>query len=113
VRQILVLGEKKFKLSIPDDAELTFGPWSPPKNDERQAWAQDAKRGTLRVYTAKKKDILAVFSGVAGFRDLSIGYAEEALVQKGETIWHDDDQGYHRESKSHGEKKWTVPELPE
>lgn len=87
------------------------GPWSPPKQGER-GWGEEAKRGTLRVYSANKKDILAVFSGVASFRDLSIGYAEEVAKEEGATIWKDDEKGYYRESKVERKYEWQ-PALDE
>lgn len=111
MRKILVQADKKFVLSVPDDASLTFGPWSPPKTEGRFS-GEEAKRGTLRVYSANKKDILGVFSGVISFRDLTLGYAEEIAKEEGATIWKDDEKGYYRESKVKRENEWTTPALP-
>jgi len=112
MRQLLVFGDKTFRITIPEDAKVTFGPWSPPKRDE-QRWGEEGKQGTLRVYGRTKEDVLAVFAGVRGFRDLSIGYAEEVAKEEGATIWKDDEQGYVRESKVSRKNEWVTPELPE
>src|SRR5437879_8939164 len=112
MRTVLVFGDKTFKLTIPEDAKLTFAPWSPPQRDGR-VWEQEARSGTLRIYQGTEKNILAVFAGVRGFRDLSLGYAEEIAKEEGATIWKDDQAGYMRESKVSATKQWVVPELPD
>jgi len=117
-RTILVHGDEKFQIEIPDDAELTFGPWSPPtKAEDRGFRSDEQRRGTLRVYSATKKQILAVFAGVTSFRDISqITYQKEIVQLKGmtTTIWESDD-GAHKASTTSDERstrRW-VPELPE
>lgn len=111
-RTILVTARsKKFQITIPDEAVLTFGPWSPPVKNK--PWREDESAGTLRVYTdAKKTDQLAMFSGVESFRDTSIEYMEEVLVQKGATVWESDEKGYVTEDKRQGSRQWVNPELP-
>lgn len=105
-RILLVHGEKIFKISIPDNAKITFGPWSPPpKKGER--WSEDSKKGTLRVYVGKEKNIVACFSNVSSFRDMSIGYAEEVAREEGATIWKSDEHGYMREDKMSRRKEWV------
>lgn len=112
-RTIEVNGEKKFRIEIPDDAELTFGPWSPPTKEDRGFRNEEQRRGTLRVYNAGKKQIIGVFAGVTAFRDLSvIGYAEEVVRLEGETLWKSDENGYQTESKQAGKRAW-VGELGE
>jgi hypothetical protein len=114
MRRILITADKKFIITVPDDATLTFGPWSPPTDENRKmGYGREEKRGTLRVYEkGLKSKIVAVFSGVTSFRDMSIGYAEEVVKEEGATIWKDDEKGYYRESKVKSVKEWT-PELPE
>jgi hypothetical protein len=114
-RRLLVTGEKTFMVTIPSDAHLTFGPWSPPKTDEKPAYRTDEqRRGTLRVYSSDKKYILAVFSGVTSFRDLSvISYAEQIERVESETIWKDDHKGYVRSTTGKRSHDWVAPELPE
>jgi hypothetical protein len=107
----LVFGDKRFQITIPDDAKVTFGPWSPPK--ERGFDSNESKRGTLRVYGRTKEDVLAVFAGVMGFRDLSIEYMEEVAVEEGATVWKSDAHGYVREEKHSMKREWETPELVE
>ena len=116
-RELLVFGQKTFKIRVPDDSRITFGPWSPPSVGEKSNYSttERALAGTLRVYQGKTKtseDVIAVFSGVTGFRDLSLGYAEEVAREEGATIWKDDEEGYVRESKVSSKKAWITPELP-
>lgn len=108
MRTILVYSDKTFKLTVPDDAKITFGPWSPP-NKEGRFGGEEARRGTLRIYQGTKENIVGVFSGVTGFRDLSLGYAEEVVREEGATIWKDDEHGYVRESKVAATREWTEP----
>lgn len=100
-RELLVFGQKTFKIEIPDDAKVTFGPWSPPLESAKNYTMTDrALVGTLRIYKGVAKtteNILAVFSGVTGFRDLSINYAEQVAKEEGATIWKSDKNGYSRE----------------
>jgi hypothetical protein len=93
-RVLQVEGDRKtFRITIPDDAKVTFGPFSPPVGDEAKGYGlqpQKAK-GTLRIYQGGKtkatESVLAVFVGVASFRDLSvIEYEEQVVVEKGATI---------------------------
>ena len=116
MRQLLVFGEKTFKITVPDDAKITFGPWSPPRTNKNGYEMNDnsARRGTLRIYTGSEKtgNVLAVFSGVLGFRDLTLGYAEEVAKEEGATIWKDDEKGYQREESVKRSKEWVEPVTP-
>ncbi len=110
-KQILVFGDKTFKVTVPDGARITFGPWSPPS--EKARYEPQPRNGTLRIYEGTKstENIIAVFSGVQGFRDLSLGYSEEVAREEGAVIWKDDEQGYMREEKVQRKKDWIVPSL--
>ena len=108
-RVIRVFGEKEFKLTIPDDSKITFGPWSPPgiKSSYRDGSRSERDNvGTLRVYGKTKDDILAVFGGVTGFREETLGYIEKTNIETGSTIWKDDQDGYVREQKVQRESEW-------
>jgi len=112
MRDLLVFGHKTFKISIPDEAKVTFGPWSPPGSGEsKYAVSEKALNGTLRVYESAKSGagILAVFSGVTGFRDMSIDYAEEVAREEGAVIWKTDKDGYKREEKVSRKSEWVAP----
>ena len=110
MKQLLVFGDKTFKISIPDDAKVTFGPFSPPTKG--QSYNEDRARGTLRIYQGTKENILACFAGVHGFRDLSLQYAEEVAKEEGATIWKSDENGYEREEKRSSRREWVDVEVP-
>jgi hypothetical protein len=109
MRELLVFGEKTFKINIPDDSKITFGPWSPPSAGVKAYDSPKALSGTLRVYENAKSgaSVLAVFSGVSGYRDLSLGYTEEVAVEQGATIWKSDQNGYEREERTSAKTKWV------
>jgi hypothetical protein len=113
MRELLVIGSKTFKISIPDEAKVTFGPWSPPTGEGKYQATDKALNGTLRVYETAKTGagILAVFSGVTGFRDTSIQYAEEVAREEGAIIWKSDQNGYEREEKVQRKTDWMTPSL--
>jgi hypothetical protein len=81
-RRILVFQDKKsFVITVPEDAKTTFGPWVPPGMRSTDMYGRSHggagdSVGTLRVYGRTEKHILGVFSGVTGFRDLSLEYVE-------------------------------------
>lgn len=112
-RTLLVEGTKTFKLTIPDDARITFGPWSPPK--EKGFTSEEHKRGTLRIYQSRStrtEDIIDVFSGVTSFRDITaIEYSEQVIREEGATIWKSDKHGYERETKARYEEDWIEAPL--
>ena len=112
MRTLLVFGAKTFKVTVPDDAKITFGPFSPPPsknvNGMRiEPWGEASKAGTLRIYDKSTGNPLAVFSNVNGFRDTSIGYAEQVAKEEGATIWKDDEKGYTREHKQSMQREWV------
>jgi len=114
-RTLLVFGRKTFKITVPDDAKITFGPWSPPSSTAKGYTDPSGKSmaGTLRVYESAKtgSSILAVFSDISGYRDLSIGYEEEVAREEGAIIWKSDKDGYRREEKVKRQTDWLDPQL--
>jgi hypothetical protein len=112
-RELLVFANKNFKISIPDEAKVTFGPWSPGTGEGKYQMSDKALNGTLRVYETAKTgaSILAVFSGVTGFRDTGLEYAEEVAREEGAVIWKSDQDGYRREEKVSQKRTWVVPEI--
>lgn len=106
IKQLLVFGERTFKITVPADAKITFGPWSPP-NAKGGDYSRESLKGTLRVYQGSKDNILACFSGVSGFRDLSMNYAEQVAKEEGAVIWKDDKDGYTREEKVKRAAEWV------
>lgn len=112
-RELLVFGQKNFKITIEDDDRVTFGPWSPP-NDKTRYNTDGALRGTLRIYKGRsKEDVKAVFSGVTGYRDLSLDYAEEAIREEGAVVWKSDSKGYYKEEKVSKDSTWIDPVAPQ
>lgn len=111
-RQILVFGKTEFRITIPDDARLTFGPWSPP-TDKTRNYGEAALKGTLRIYADKgDKNVIGVFSGVTGYRDLSlIDYEEKTAIETGSFIWKSDKKGYFEEKKITRDEDWTRPQI--
>lgn len=108
MRNILITKDdgKKFKITVPDDVKITFGPWSPPSTGKGYRYETD-KVGTLRIYHKTKDNIIAMFAHVASFRDLSIGFAEEVAKEEGATIWKDDEKGYVRTHSQSVQKEWV------
>jgi hypothetical protein len=75
MRHLLVHGDgEDFILTIPDDAKVTFGPWSPPTAASSSYSGSRNRDGTLRVYKGSKstENVMAVFGGVRGFRDMDL-----------------------------------------
>jgi hypothetical protein len=106
---------KPFRLTVPKASRVTFGPWSPPSKDGAYDRQGRALTGTLRVYAPGPKtsdNVLAVFSGVTGFRDLSIDYSEQVAVEVGSIVWNSDKRGYSREEKVTRDEKWEPKGLP-
>lgn len=97
-----------FKISIPVNAKTTFAPWSPPSRDGYTR-TPNQLAGTLRIYRTEK-DIIAVFSGVTGFRDIDMDYEEKVIVEEGATIWKNDKNEYSRETKVTRDERWELEE---
>lgn len=114
MRTIQVEGDETYRVTIPDDARLTFGPWSPPPSAESKrgggGWSDESKRGTLRVYKgAGTTNILAVFTGVRTFRDVStISYTKQVLREGTSAIWQNDDGSITREGQGFQEKDYVA-----
>lgn len=108
-RELLVFGDKTFKIKLQPGDKVTFGPFSPPT---RGGFSGGSAVGTLRIYRGTKDNIVACFAGVHGFRDLSMDYAEEVVVEMGDSVWHHDEQGYIRANRSGSQKRWMVPDVP-
>lgn len=100
---------KKFRIQVPDDAKITFGPWSPPSAGKTYQSERHAA-GTLRIYQGSKENIIGCFSDIRGFREMSLGYEEEVVREEVSSIWKSDEHGYVRETKGQATKQWVTPE---
>ena len=111
-RTLLVEGKKTLRITITDDARVTFGPFSPPTAESKGYRDEKALSGTLRVYkggtTKASESILAVFTDVRGFRDLSaVEYEEQVATEEVRTVWKSDLNGYSSEVNGKIEKAWV------
>lgn len=71
-------------------------------------WQQSGKAvGTLRIYKGTKDNIVALFSGVSGFRDLTLEYSEMVAREEGAALWNSDQHGYVREEKIQRTNEWV------
>lgn len=107
-------GAKEFKIVVPDEAKITFGPWSP--GSAKNNYEERSLNGTLRIYESKAQgaNILAVWSGVTAFRLEDIEYIEKVVVQKGSTVWESSKSGYKVEEAVETKDVWgDIPALPE
>jgi len=116
-RTLLVEGKKTFRVTIPDDARITFGPFSPPSADQTESYARKAEGkavGTLRIYkggtTKATENTLAVFTGISGFRDLScVDVEEKVAVEEVTSVWKSDQHGYRSETVGKQSATWVDP----
>lgn len=116
-RTLIVTGTKTFRVTIPDDARITFGPFSPPSTDQTESYARKSEGravGTLRIYkggtTKATESTLAVFTGVSGFRDLSVVDVEEQVaVEEVTKVWKSDQHGYRSETVGKQSSVWVDP----
>ena len=111
-RELLVFGDKDFKITVDAESKITFAPFSPPRANDSRGYGggERSSVGTLRIYAENnEKRIIAVFAGVRGFRDMSLDYIEKVIVEEGATIWKNDENGYMRDSKVEGSAKWVQP----
>lgn len=105
---------KEFRITVPPNATITFGPWSPPTSKERAYGDNRSSQGTLRIYEGPKStaSIIAVFSGVASFRDVSIDYMEKIATEEVRTMWKSDKDGYVAEVKGQKGAQWVKSSDP-
>lgn len=111
-RKLLVVADKTFRITIPDEAKITFGPWSPGKGEDKfDTYGVKKNNGTLRVYEnhSSGAGVLAVFSGVVSYRDTAIEYEEQVTAEQGATVWNSDRNGYSREEKVSRSSEWVDP----
>lgn len=103
-------GGKEAKAIVPEDSKLTFGPWSPGGGTaDKYGNSTKALTGTLRVYRGKTdtSGVIGVWSGVTGYRDLSmIDYAEKTTIETGTSVWKSDKRGYETKTSIQRDEEW-------
>lgn len=106
--------DKDFRIEVPDDATMTFGPFSPPT--KAGGYDREALRGTLRVYSGAKavaNKIIGVFTDVTSFRDISlVDFSEKVAVEEGASIWKSDANGYERRERRQRKEYFEGEDVP-
>lgn len=94
------------KIELPPGSRVTFGPTIPYQR--KNGYVEQQTGYSLRVYSGKGQDtLIAVFGGVAGFRDISIPCWKQVMKEAGKRIWKSDEQGYKVEDEVKHEKSWV------
>lgn len=109
MKTLLVFGEKTFKITVPNSAKITFGPFSPPRKGQSHPYHEQQLAGTIRIYEGK--NVVAVFTHVTGYRDLSLEYVEQVAKEEGSIIWKSDNNGYIREEKQARKQEWEPAQI--
>lgn len=108
-KRILLLktNEGELKVTIPNDAKITFGPSIPyaKKNDFGRVADY-----SLRIYKGTKENLIAVFAGVYSFRDITIPVQKLVVREAGKSIWKSDEEGYEFNQEKKFESNW-VPDV--
>lgn len=93
-RQLLVSTTKgEYKITIPAEAKLTFGPAIPYAGKDR-GYGAHVSEYALRIYIGTKENLVAVFTGVIEFRDLNMEISKKVTSEAGKTLWKSDEGGY-------------------
>lgn len=84
---------KKFKVTIPTNWKVTFGPWAPPsaKNNDRYGPSREQLAGTLRIYEGTS--IRACYTPVVSFYSMDLDMKHLQTITKGDLTWVEDSEG--------------------
>ncbi len=83
----------KFRVTIPADAKVTFAKVNP------QADRGYDQTYAIRIYKTENNQ-LAVFTGVTGFRDLSLAIEREVISETGSVSWTSSEDGTSRQEST-------------
>lgn len=110
VRTLLVRdGDGEFKVDLPAEAKLTFGPAVPYAR--KPGYAPENQGGyALRVYVGSKENLVAVFNGVQWFREIGIPVSRLVIREAGKSVWKSDDKGYEVQHDVKRDAQW-VPDV--
>lgn len=84
--------EGEFRVQVPGDAKITFGPAIPGPAQARNGYTR--AEYALRIYQKTKDNLLAVFTGVYTFRDVSLPVSKLVVREAGKAVWKSDERGY-------------------
>jgi len=87
-----------FRLTVPADARITFGPMMAKGYGDRL---------TLRIYEKETRQ-LAAFVGVETFRDLGLPLERLVITESGESSWNIDEDGEAHTHKVKRNKKFVA-----
>lgn len=93
---LIQMKDEEYRVTIPPGARITFGPTIPYQKKNKNGYSTESHDGySLRVYeTAKNDSLIAVFSGVSSFRDISMPHAKLIIREAGKSVWKSDEEGY-------------------
>lgn len=86
-------GDGDFRVEVPGESKVTFGPALPVGRKERMMTGMGEQVYALRVYKGptERAGLLAVFPGITGFRDLGeVKVHRPARQDNGEIGWVED-----------------------
>ncbi|HSN67891.1 MAG TPA: hypothetical protein VLV48_01510 [Thermoanaerobaculia bacterium] len=96
----------EFKVEIPEDAKLTFGPAVPYAR--KPGYNPETPQGyALRLYRGTKENLIAVFNGVHWFRDVTLPVSRLVIREAGKSVWKSDESGYEVQSSVKRDAQWT------
>ena len=112
---LLQMKEDEYRVTIPAGARITFGPTIPYQKKDKNGYSGERHDGySLRVYeNAKNDSLIAVYSGVSSFRDISMPFAKLIIREAGKSIWKSDEEGYKVEEEVKREQVFQNFELLE
>lgn len=88
-------GKGAFKIEIPHDAKVTFGPSFVAKGERRGMYDGNRQEYALRVYVGNKETgLIGVWTGVHQFREIGIPVHRAIIREAGKTVWKSDEEGY-------------------
>jgi len=97
----------EFKVTIPSDARLTFGPNVPYAKGQQVNYSQGY---ALRIYRGPKKseDLMAVFSSVEWFREETLDVSRLVVREAGKAVWKSNEKGYSVQEAVHRDETWVA-----
>jgi hypothetical protein len=104
---LIQMKDDEYRVTIPPGARVTFGP-TIPYQKKNEGYSSERHDGySLRVYESAKNDsLIAVFSGVSSFRDISMPHAKLIVREAGKQVWKSDEEGYKVETEVRAEKSF-------